>query len=101
MLKYVRGELSATCVTNSDGVVTILEGRTAQNKRVTDEFTMFQKELEALWKRKDLPDATRQNAAAMIAGYLTHYDGQRQLSEQIVLDAHAVMRKARHTRKSS
>ena len=101
MLKYVRGELSATCVTNSDGVVTILEGRTAQKKRVTDEFTMFQKELEALWKRKDLPDATRQNAAAMIAGYLTHYDGQRQLSEQIVLDAHAVMRKARHTRKSS
>jgi methionine salvage enolase-phosphatase E1 len=48
MLKYVRGELSATCVTNSDGVVTILEGRTAQNKRVTDDFTMVQKELEAL-----------------------------------------------------
>jgi hypothetical protein len=98
-IKYVWGQLSATYVANSEGEVTILEGRTAQNKRVTLAFTMVQKELEALWKRKNLPEATQKNAAAMISGYLTHYDGQRQLSEEIVREARDVMRKARQKKK--
>lgn len=95
----VWGQLSETYVTNSEGEVTLLEGRTTHNKRVTMAYVMVRKELEALWKRKDLPDATKKNAAQMIAGFMTHYDGQAQISEKIVKEAREVMKQARIARK--
>lgn len=96
---YIWDELSGAYVANSKGEVAILEGRTRKNKRVTIGFTMIRKELAELWKRKDLPAATRENAAAMISGYLTYYDGQAQMSKDIVKEAREVMRKARVARK--
>lgn len=88
-------KLSGAYVANSEGEVNILEGRTAANKRVTIAFTMVRAELETLWKRKDLPDATKKNAALMIAGLMKYYDGEAQLSEKIVKEAREVMKQAR------
>lgn len=94
-IQYMWDKLSAAYVENSKGEVTLLEGRTAVNKRVTIAFTMVREELEKLWQRKDLPDATKKNAALMIAGLEKHYDGQVQMGERIVKEAREVMKQAR------
>jgi len=94
-INYIWDSLSAKYVENSEGEVTLLEGRTRDNKRVTLAFTMVRAELESLWKRKDLPDATKKNAAHMIAGLMTYYDGQAQISDKIVKEAREVMKQAR------
>lgn len=88
-------KLSGAYIENSQGEVTVLEGRTATNKRLTIAFTMVREELEKLWTRKDVPDATRKNAALMIAGLEKHYDGQVQMGEKIIKEAREVMKQAR------
>ncbi len=94
-IQYMWDKLSGAYIENSKGEVTLLEGRTAHNKRVTIAFTIVREELETLWKRKDLPEATKKNAALMISGIAKHYDGQMQMGEKLVKEAREVMKQAR------
>ena len=90
--KKVWDELSALYIRNSQGDVQIWEGRKLNYKRIDIGTTLIRRELVELLKRTDLPKKTLEAVVKMAKGYQNHYDGQKQVADDLVRKAEAQLK---------